>query len=138
MLGLAHRTQYWTRRVQKEAYRIGAFGFCGNEDVGQLSAWYVLSALGFAQVCPANEEYYIYDNPSLSDQEYDRYMQVYILFCYLFILFWFIEYYTFSGTEVDIFFVSVKPKFPPLESVGVDVHFAKIVLTWEAVAIACK
>lgn len=52
-LGLSHRTQYWTRRVQKEAYRQGAFGFCGNEDVGQLSAWYVLSALGFAQICPA-------------------------------------------------------------------------------------
>jgi len=54
-LGLAHRTQYWTRRVQKEAYRLGAFGFCGNEDVGQLSAWYVLSALGFAQICPSND-----------------------------------------------------------------------------------
>jgi len=53
-LGLAHRTQYWTRRIQKEAYRLGAFGFCGNEDVGQLSAWYVLSALGLAQVCPVS------------------------------------------------------------------------------------
>ncbi len=52
-LNLPERTQYWTRRVQKEAYRFGAFGFCGNEDVGQLSAWYVLSAIGFAQICPA-------------------------------------------------------------------------------------
>ncbi len=52
-VGLPRRTQYWTRRVQKEAYRLGAYGFCGNEDVGQLSAWYVLSALGFAQICPA-------------------------------------------------------------------------------------
>ncbi len=59
ILGLPHRTQYWTRRVQKESYRLGAFGFCGNEDVGQLSAWYVLSALGFAQVCPADPLYYI-------------------------------------------------------------------------------
>lgn len=59
MLGLAHRTQYWTRRVQKEAYRTGAFGFCGNEDVGQLSAWYVLSAFGFAQLCPAYDAYFI-------------------------------------------------------------------------------
>ncbi len=59
ILGLPHRTQYWTRRVQKEAYRTGAFGFCGNEDVGQLSAWYVLSALGFAQVCPGNRAYFI-------------------------------------------------------------------------------
>lgn len=54
VLGLPHRTQYWTRRVQKEAYRTGAFGFCGNEDVGQLSAWYVLSAIGFAQLCPGD------------------------------------------------------------------------------------
>ena len=59
ILGHPRLTQYWTRRVQKEAYRTGAFGFCGNEDVGQLSAWYVLSAMGFAQVCPGNEEYYI-------------------------------------------------------------------------------
>lgn len=58
-LGLPKRTQYWTRRVQKEAYRAGAFGFCGNEDVGQLSAWYVLSALGFAQSCIAEPKYYV-------------------------------------------------------------------------------
>ena len=59
MLGLPHRTQYWTRRVQKEAYRTGAFGFCGNEDVGQLSAWYVLSAFGFAQLCPGYKAYFV-------------------------------------------------------------------------------
>ncbi len=59
MLGLAHRCQYWTRRVQKEAYRLGAFGFCGNEDVGQISAWYVLSALGFAQICPGYEGFFV-------------------------------------------------------------------------------
>ncbi|MBQ4627403.1 MAG: GH92 family glycosyl hydrolase [Clostridia bacterium] len=59
VLGLPHRTQYWTRKVQKESYRLGAFGFCGNEDVGQLSAWYVLSALGFAQLCPAHEAYFV-------------------------------------------------------------------------------
>jgi len=58
-LGKPERTQYWTRRVQKEAYRLGAFGFCGNEDVGQLSAWYVLSALGFAQVCMGDERFYL-------------------------------------------------------------------------------
>ncbi len=59
MLGKPYRTQYWTRRVQKEAYRLGAFGFCGNEDVGQLSAWYVLSALGFAQLCPGYPAYFL-------------------------------------------------------------------------------
>ena len=59
ILDLPRRTQYWTRRVQKEAYRTGAFGFCGNEDVGQLSAWYVLSSLGFAQVCMCDNRYFI-------------------------------------------------------------------------------
>ena len=59
IIGLPKRTQYWTRRVQKEAYRTGAFGFCGNEDVGQLSAWYVLSALGFAQACMCDNKYFI-------------------------------------------------------------------------------
>lgn len=68
ILGLPERTQYWTRRVQKEAYRTGAYGFCGNEDVGQLSAWYVLSALGFAQVCPADPKYYI-NTPLFKDAE---------------------------------------------------------------------
>lgn len=58
-LGAPARTQYWTRRVQKEAYRLGAFGFCGNEDVGQLSAWYVLSALGFAQICMGDDRFYM-------------------------------------------------------------------------------
>lgn len=58
-VGLERRCQYWTRRVQKEAYRKGPFGFCGNEDVGQISGWYVLSALGFAQVCPADKTYQI-------------------------------------------------------------------------------
>ncbi len=68
ILGLPERTQYWTRRVQKEAYRTGAYGFCGNEDVGQLSAWYVLSALGFAQVCPADPKYYI-NTPLFKEME---------------------------------------------------------------------
>ena len=58
VLGLDERTQYWTRRVQKEAYRLGPYGFCGNEDVGQLSAWYTLSAIGLAQICPAKDEFY--------------------------------------------------------------------------------
>lgn len=59
ILGLPHKTQYWTRKIQKEAYRLDAFGFCGNEDVGQISAWYALSALGFAQVVPTSGQYQI-------------------------------------------------------------------------------
>ena len=70
MLGHPERTQYWTRRVQKEAYRLGAFGFCGNEDVGQLSAWYVLSALGFAQVCMGSDRFYL-NTPLFRSAEID-------------------------------------------------------------------
>ncbi|MBP3446045.1 MAG: GH92 family glycosyl hydrolase [Clostridia bacterium] len=68
-LGMPERTQYWTRRVQKEAYRLGAFGFCGNEDVGQLSAWYVLSAMGLAQVCPSVPVYEI-NSPLFKSYEF--------------------------------------------------------------------
>ena len=32
-------------------------GYCGDEDNGQTSAWYVFSALGFYPVCPASDEY---------------------------------------------------------------------------------
>lgn len=58
-LGQPERTQYWVRRIQKEAYHTGPFGFCGNEDVGQMSAWYVLSAIGFGQPCPSDPRYYM-------------------------------------------------------------------------------
>lgn len=57
--GLPERTQYWTRRVQKEAYRTGPYGYCGNEDVGQLSAWYVLSAVGLAQLCIGDGRFWL-------------------------------------------------------------------------------
>lgn len=45
-IGRPEKSQYWIRRIRKEAYRTGAYGYCGNEDVGQLSAWYVMTALG--------------------------------------------------------------------------------------------
>lgn len=53
------RTQHWVRKIQKEAYDTTPTGFCGNEDVGQLSGWYVLSALGFGQPCLGVSEYFI-------------------------------------------------------------------------------
>lgn len=46
------------RRVYGEFYRDDPDGLCGNEDVGQMSAWYVLSTLGFYQVEPAGGRYY--------------------------------------------------------------------------------
>lgn len=53
--GQASRTQYWVRRVMNELYTPDAFA--GDEDTGSMSAWYVLSALGFYSLCPGKPEY---------------------------------------------------------------------------------
>jgi predicted alpha-1,2-mannosidase len=50
-------TQKWVRRILKGAYHNDVNGICGNDDVGQMSAWYVLSALGFYPVCPGDNTY---------------------------------------------------------------------------------
>ena len=44
----------WTRRILAGAYGTGPFGLCGNEDVGQMSAWYVLAAIGLHPLCPGD------------------------------------------------------------------------------------
>ena len=51
--------QKWARVVMDHAYGPGLMGLCGNEDVGQMSAWYVLSAIGFHPVSPADGIYII-------------------------------------------------------------------------------
>lgn len=51
------KAQYWTREVMDKLYNAQADGYCGDEDNGQTSAWYVLSALGFYTVCPGTDEY---------------------------------------------------------------------------------
>ena len=50
-------TQKWTRIIMDHAYGPGVKGLCGNEDVGQMSAWYVLSAIGLHPVSPVNGVY---------------------------------------------------------------------------------
>lgn len=50
-------TQKWTRRICEVAYGDDVLGLCGNEDVGQMSAWYVLSAIGIHPVCPGALRY---------------------------------------------------------------------------------
>ena len=50
-------TQKWTRTICKKAYGTGVRGLCGNEDVGQMSAWYVLAAAGLHPVCPGDNVY---------------------------------------------------------------------------------
>lgn len=52
-------TQYWSRQVCKRAYQNSVYGLVGNEDVGQMSAWYVLAASGIHPVCPGETRYEI-------------------------------------------------------------------------------
>ena len=52
-------TQYWTRQICKRAYHNSVEGLVGNEDVGQMSAWYVLAATGIHPVCPGDPRYEI-------------------------------------------------------------------------------
>ena len=49
--------QKWIREVMNRLYSARPDGYCGDEDNGQTSAWYVFSALGFYPVCPASDEY---------------------------------------------------------------------------------
>ncbi len=53
------KTQKWVREVMNRLYKATPDGYCGDEDNGQTSAWYVFSALGFYPVCPASDEYAI-------------------------------------------------------------------------------
>ena len=58
MLGQPWKTADRVRQVLTTLYDDTTEGLCGNEDVGQMSAWYILSALGFYQVEPAGGRYY--------------------------------------------------------------------------------
>lgn len=53
------KAQYWVRQTMDRMYSPTPDGYCGDEDNGQTSAWYVFSALGFYPVCPGTDEYII-------------------------------------------------------------------------------
>lgn len=55
--GQPWKTQYWTRQIMDRLYRPTPDGYCGDEDNGQTSAWYVFSSLGFYPVSPVSGEY---------------------------------------------------------------------------------
>ena len=55
--GQPWKAQYWLRQVMDRMYSPTPDGYCGDEDNGQTSAWYVFSALGFYPVCPGTDEY---------------------------------------------------------------------------------
>ena len=57
--GQPWKTQAMVRRIMNEMYRDQPDGLAGNEDCGQMSAWYIFSALGFYPVCPGSPHYAI-------------------------------------------------------------------------------
>ncbi len=53
------KAQYWIREVMNRMYKNDIRGLGGNDDCGQMSAWYIFSAMGFYPVCPGTEQYII-------------------------------------------------------------------------------
>lgn len=53
------KSQYWLREIMNKMYRNDIRGLGGNDDCGQMSAWYIFSALGFYPVCPGTDQYVI-------------------------------------------------------------------------------
>lgn len=56
-VGQPWKAQYWVRQVMDRLYSATPDGYCGDEDNGQTSAWYVFSAMGFYPVCPGQPMY---------------------------------------------------------------------------------
>lgn len=57
--GRPWKTQEMVRRIVREMYKPEPHGLCGNDDCGQMSAWYIFSVLGFYPVAPGSDEYVI-------------------------------------------------------------------------------
>lgn len=58
-LGQPWKTQYWSRFICENAYHNKVEGLVGNEDVGQMSAWYILAACGLYPICPGETRFEI-------------------------------------------------------------------------------
>ena len=55
--GAPWKAQYWAREIMNRLYNASPAGYCGDEDTGQTSAWYIFSALGFYPVAPGTDQY---------------------------------------------------------------------------------
>jgi predicted alpha-1,2-mannosidase len=51
------KTQYWVREVMNRMYKNHIRGLSGNDDCGQMTAWYLFTAMGFYPVCPGTDQY---------------------------------------------------------------------------------
>jgi len=66
MAGAPEKTETLVRRIMSEMYTAEKDGICGNEDCGQMSAWYVFSAMGFYPLNPADGKF-ILGSPALDE-----------------------------------------------------------------------
>ena len=58
-IGEPWKTQYWTRCACAELFHATPQGFCGDEDNGSLSSWYLLSSIGLYSFCPGTTQYVV-------------------------------------------------------------------------------
>ena len=68
--GLPERTNHYVHRILDEMYSSKPDGLCGNDDCGQMSAWYVLASLGMYQLCPGDGQWTLFE-PIFHDVETD-------------------------------------------------------------------
>jgi hypothetical protein len=68
--GQAWKSQERVRQIMNEMYLAKRDGICGNEDCGQMSAWYILSAIGFYPVCPGTDQY-VFGSPLFDEVTID-------------------------------------------------------------------
>lgn len=58
-IGEPWKTQKWVNQIRNKMYGVGPDGLCGNDDMGQMSAWYIFSAMGFYPVSPGQNVFVI-------------------------------------------------------------------------------
>ncbi|MCB0283092.1 MAG: GH92 family glycosyl hydrolase [Calditrichaeota bacterium] len=68
--GQGWKTQERVRQIMDEMYFAARDGICGNEDCGQMSAWYIMSAIGFYPVCPGTDQY-VFGSPLFDEVTID-------------------------------------------------------------------
>ena len=71
LLGQPEKTKRYVHRILDELYTSAPDGLCGNEDCGQMSAWYVLAAMGMYEVCPGSDVW-VETEPLLRVEGFER------------------------------------------------------------------
>jgi predicted alpha-1,2-mannosidase len=64
--GQPWKTQYWVREIMDSLYNNTPLGLCGNEDCGQMSAWYVFAAVGLYPFNPSSGQY-VFSSPLMNE-----------------------------------------------------------------------